>query len=76
MAWQNTLAADTEESIMESVVSRVRSSMSVEVNFRVVLVMSGGEGGATVRVALTVVGRDRGGRQNGTWWGRFEIGFL
>ena len=60
MAWRDTLAADTE-SIVESVLSRVRSSMPVRVNLRVVLVMGGGEGVATVKVVLTGGGRTEGG---------------
>ena len=60
MTWRDTLATDTEESIVESVVSRVRSSISVKMNLRVVLVMGRGEGGATVRVVLTGGGGTEG----------------
>ena len=59
MAWRETLAeASMEESTVELAVSKVRSSMSVGVNLREVLVMGGGDGVATLGVVLT------GGRGN------------
>ena len=54
MAWREALAeAGMRESTMESTVSKVKSSMSVEVNLIDVLVMGGGEGVATFDTVVT-----------------------
>ena len=59
MARRDALAS-TEDSTVESVVSKVRSSMSVGVNPRVVLVMGGGDGVAILGVVLTGGGGTEG----------------
>ena len=62
MAWREALAkAGMGESTVESAVTKVRSSMSVEVNLRDVLVMGGGEGVATVEAVFTDGGEARWG---------------